>query len=420
MLFSKQTPAAGGDAFAQFDAAWCYNGNGYIFNDTGTSLDVRIGDSGSVQTVAAGKTLPIALVFSMAELYVRRTDQSPTQVTVEATVGLNAGAADGGGGGTSGPVAAADITDAGTAGIAVLQAVTPAQVRAAAGFGGTVTVAALNAAGADARSAMYYCSDCLTVNGPGSLVAWCGRTLSWRTMDDCLLATTSFTAWVSDFVANSNSGELRGTNGALFRVFETAPGGGFTGVNSATSQITVNRPMLYRRLITGTNANGYVRALGTTVATVGVTGVRAFSSLNSFIPNTTAGVTMRVGLSGIVTPTNALHSLEYSLCMDKGNVLGGLNSSLSVNYLGCIRESSVNLSGSGDTSIAVSTEATADLLVVCDLDAVKLIVGGVEAATGVRTAPSPLYPFAVWSSDGTSTTSATADIRNFCCGYLLP
>lgn len=135
MLFSKQTPAAGGDAFAQFDAAWCYNGNGYIFNDTGTSLDVRIGDSGSVQTVAAGKTLPIALVFSMAELYVRRTDQSPTQVTVEATVGLNAGAADGGGGGTSGPVAAADITDAGTSGRAVLQAETQAEARAAAGVG---------------------------------------------------------------------------------------------------------------------------------------------------------------------------------------------------------------------------------------------------------------------------------------------
>ena len=95
MLFSKQTPAAGGDAFAQFDAAWCYDGNGYILNDTGTSLDVRIGASGSVQTLASGATLPIKLVFSMAELYVRRTDQSTTQVTVEAQVGT--GSAGGGG-----------------------------------------------------------------------------------------------------------------------------------------------------------------------------------------------------------------------------------------------------------------------------------------------------------------------------------
>lgn len=99
MLFSKQTPAAGGTAFAQFDAAWCYDGNGYILNDTGTSLDVRIGASGSVQTLASGATLPIKLVFSMAELYVRRTDQSTTQVTVEAQVGTgNAG------GGTSAEV----------------------------------------------------------------------------------------------------------------------------------------------------------------------------------------------------------------------------------------------------------------------------------------------------------------------------
>ena len=109
MLFSKQTPAAGGTAFAQFDAAWCYDGNGYILNDTGTSLDVRIGASGSVQTLASGATLPIKLTWSMAELYVRRTDQSTTQVTVEATVGT------GGGGGGSAPemgAIAAAITDA--------------------------------------------------------------------------------------------------------------------------------------------------------------------------------------------------------------------------------------------------------------------------------------------------------------------
>ena len=99
MLFSKQTPAAGGTAFAQFDAAWCYDGNGYIFHDTGTSLDVRLGDSGSVQTLASGATLPIKLVFSMAELYVRRTDQSTTQVTVEAQVGTGSA-----GGGTSAEV----------------------------------------------------------------------------------------------------------------------------------------------------------------------------------------------------------------------------------------------------------------------------------------------------------------------------
>ena len=105
MLFSKQTPAAGGTAFAQFDAAWCYDGNGYILNDTGTSLDVRIGADGSIQTLAAGGTLPIKLVYSLAELYVRRTDQSTTQVTVEAQVGT--GSAEGGTSAEVGVIAAA-------------------------------------------------------------------------------------------------------------------------------------------------------------------------------------------------------------------------------------------------------------------------------------------------------------------------
>ena len=110
MLFSVQTPAAGGTAFAQFDAAWCYDGNGCILNDTGTSLDVRIGASGSVQTLAASALLPIKLVYSMDELYVRRTDQSATQVTVEAQIGT--GSAGGGGSTADMAVIAAAVTAA--------------------------------------------------------------------------------------------------------------------------------------------------------------------------------------------------------------------------------------------------------------------------------------------------------------------
>ena len=317
---------------------------------------------------------------------------------------------------------AAHNADAGAHGMSasgrVVLTGTPAQARAAIGFGGTVTVAQLNAAGADARSALYYCSDCLTVNGPGSLVAWCWRTLTWRTLDDWLLATTDFTAWASDFVANSNSSELRGTNGALFRVFDNAPGGGFTGINSATSQIT-NRSMLYRRLVTGTNPNGYIRTMGVPIANVAVSKVRVFAGLNKSVPLTTSGVTMRVGVTTAERPTYALPAAEYSLCMDAGNVLGGLNAGLAANYLGCIREGSVNLSGSGATSVAVSTTSPIDLMVVCDLDSVKLYVGGVVVAAGTRTVETILYPFAIWANDGTSTTSANADLRNFCCGYLL-
>lgn len=65
---------------------------------------------------------------------------------------------------------------------------TPAQGRTALGFGGTVTVAELNAAGADARSAMYYCSDCLTPEGVGAPVVWSGT--KWLTTCSGIPATT--------------------------------------------------------------------------------------------------------------------------------------------------------------------------------------------------------------------------------------
>lgn len=423
MLFSKQTPAAGGDAFAQFDAAWCYNGNGYIFNDTGTSIDVRIGDSGSVQTVAAGKTLPIALVFSMAELYVRRTDQSPTQVTVEATVGLNAGAEDGGGGGTSGPVAAADITDAGTAGIAVLQAETAAQVRAASGFGGTVTVAQLNAAGADARSAMYYCSDCLTVNGPGSLVAWCGRTSTWRTLDDCLLATTDFSAWCHDYLVNSNSSELRGSKGALLRAFDTTQGISFSTVNGATTAplSTYAQPYPHRRYGTSTNANGYGRAIGVSIGGIAPGTMRVFSGVRRFLPAAITGVTARVGLTTLATPTNALTTNEDSLCIDAGNVLGAINAGMTQNYCACIRVGNVNQAGSGATTMAASTGTPHDLMVIRDLGATSMFVNGGVVASGTGYGGTAiLYPFFIVANDGISTTSVSFDLENFAFGYLLP
>ena len=318
----------------------------------------------------------------------------------------------------TGSVAAADITDASASGRTVLTG-TPAQAREAIGFGGTVTVAQLNAAGADARSAMYYCSDCLTVNGPGSLVAWCSRTSTWRTLDDCLLATTSFAAWVSDFVANSNSGELRGVKGALFRVFENAPGGTFSVQSGAASAITGLEPPMYRRSTTGTTATAYARALGVTLGSVAPGSVEMFAAANGFRPGTTAGVTARLGLSASPSPNASLGAAEFSLCLDAGNVLG-YNAGLSTNYLSLIREGGVNLAGTGATAAESSTAADTDLLVISDNGAVAAYVGGVSVATGTRSATSAMYPFLIWANDGTSTTSAASLLRSFCCGYLLP
>ena len=79
-------------------------------------------------------------------------------------------------------------TDAGTAGRAVLQAGTPAQVRAAAGLGGSYTVAQLAAFSEAERPALAFCTNCLTTSGVGSLVYWSGT--AWFTCADGFVATT--------------------------------------------------------------------------------------------------------------------------------------------------------------------------------------------------------------------------------------
>lgn len=421
MLISVQTPAAGGTAYAQFAAQWCQNGNGYLLNDTGTSLDVKIGSAASPITVANGKGIPFKLVYNCNELFVRRTDQATAQVTVEAQVGIEEVPSDGGG--TSGPVAAADITDAGTAGIAAIQSATPAALRTAAGFGGTVTVAQLNAAGADARSAMYYCSDCLTVNGPGSLVAWCGRTLTWRTLDDCLLATTDFSAWCNDYLVNSNSSELRGSKGALLRAFDTTQGISFTAANGATAapMSTSAQPYLHRRFTTNTNANGYGRAAGVSIGGINPGTMRVFSGVRRFLPGAITGVTVRVGISQASGPINALTANEDSLCIDAGNVLGAINAGMTQNYCACIRVGNVNQAGSGATTAAASTGTPHDLMVIRDLGATSMFVNGGVVASGTGYGGTAvLYPFFITANDGISTTAVTFAFENFAFGYLLP
>lgn len=314
-------------------------------------------------------------------------------------------------------------TDAGTAGIAVLRAETAAEGRQALGFGGTVTVAQLNAAGADARSAMYYCSDCLTVNGPGSLVAWCGRTSTWRTLDDCLLATTDFVAWANDYMVNSNSSEIRGSKGGMFRAFDTTQGIGFSVANSATQGTlsSSTHPYPHKRFATNTNANGYGKAGAVSIGGIASNSIRAFSGIRRNLTSAVSGITMRVGITTNPAVTNAITTYEDSLCIDAGNVLGAINAGLSTNYCACIRVNSVNQTGSGATSAETSTSALADLLVVRDLGAVSMYVDGTIVASGTgHSLSSVLYPFMVFSNDGTSVTSAYADFEGFVFGYYLP
>lgn len=80
-LIQVSTSATNGAAFVPF--AGNRAGNGSITNDTGVSLDLRLSPSGPVTVIAAGLRFPFNLVWSTAEVEVRRTDQVATAVTVE-------------------------------------------------------------------------------------------------------------------------------------------------------------------------------------------------------------------------------------------------------------------------------------------------------------------------------------------------
>ena len=322
-------------------------------------------------------------------------------------------------------------TDAGTAGKAVLTAETQAQVRAAAGFGGTVTVAQLNAAGADARSAMYYCSDCLTVNGPGSLVAWCGRTSTWRTLDDCLLATTDFPAWCNDFIKNSNSTSLAGSKGMLLALSDTTPSSAFSALNGGESIVQspaswLPRKGFLRQSQTKTNATGGTRQYSISQFSVASQGAHVFCGAKQLTVSLNTGVIFRLGLGSAIPNNSALQATEETLCLDSGNALGGLNPGLATNWLACVRSGSVNLAGSGATTAtpALHTGTPQDLSVIrLSGGATKMCVNGAEVASGSGASDasrSSVFPLCTFFNDGTSTANATMANTLFCYGYLLP
>lgn len=399
-------------------ATGAVTGSNLSGTNTGDQTSVA-GNAGTATALQTARTINGVSFDGTANITVPAAAGTLTGSTLAS--GVTASSLTSAAGGTFGTAA---FTDAGTAGKAVLTAETQAQVRAAAGFGGTVTVAQLNAAGADARSAMYYCSDCLTVNGPGSLVAWCGRTQTWRTLDDCLLATTDFAGWANDFILNSNAGEIRGIKGGLWAALEIGISVTVAEAVGAGSVAEVRwNPIisgLSRALVTGSSsATAYARQYSTSYQR-SATGIKMFAGIRAgYLTSIDSGFTVRLGFSQ--SPTDILQGEEDSLCYDVGNVLGALNPSNLQKWLVCIRTGSVNQSGSGPTGVSPVVNTPANLLVVRQSAAVTMYHNGVLLGGGTGGSSSQiLNPFCVIANDGTATTSVAIRQLAFCTGFLLP
>lgn len=397
-------------------------------NTSDVSIEYIVSGGGAVE-LAAGASAVVDVAALTSEISVRRTDLSTTPVNVMLEFGLDPDEAyvfaveNATGGLTS--VASSDITDAGTAGIAAIQSATPAALRTAAGFGGTVTVAQLNAAGADARSAMFYCSDCLTVNGPGSLVAWCGRTQTWRTLDDCLLATTDFAEWVNDFIKNSNSSELVGSKAAMF--CRTSAGAGADQISGSGGSWRQYPSAIAQRYsimaLTNTAATNYARfySQGIAFAQSPQAKPMVFSGVRGLtLGSIGTGFSVRLGIGA--APNASLSAAENSVVYDKGNVLGGLNAGGESAWLGCIRSGSVNLAGSGSLGVGPTLDTEEDLCVIRNGDSVSIYRNGVAVGSGTANAYDiqTMSPFFIIANDGTSVMSQRAIMRGFCLGYYMP
>lgn len=80
MSSSKQITASGTD-FIYFDADLA--GSGFIYNDTGTAIDITRDGGDTFTSLADGDQLTFGIVWSTREIGVRRTDLGATEVTVE-------------------------------------------------------------------------------------------------------------------------------------------------------------------------------------------------------------------------------------------------------------------------------------------------------------------------------------------------
>ena len=396
MLFSVQTPAAGGTAFAQFAAAWCYDGNGYILNDTGTSLDVRIGASGSVITLAASALLPIKLVNSMAELYVRRTDQSTTQVTVEAQVGTGSA-----GGGTT-PVQAGVIAAA----TAAASTAAHDAVATAHGFG-VYTVAQLNAfTSANRPIGCVYCSDCLTPEGVGSPVVWSGT--KWVVSANGGAATTT----LYDFYkALRETGRNLVAEAVTFRNQAALPfGEGVTksGTGAGTSPQYDYETEAWS---TGTTSAGFVSdaafAAYATLSGSGQmrTGTSIYCSERVFFSALSTASDEYNYRRGLIGTGTTLAAAEVAFVYDRGNTLGVGNSGNSGNWIALTRRGSVNTATILDAGPAIS-QATAQLLeIVYEVGVVNFYINGAIKASHQTNIPTGVYTQARSIINKTSYTS---------------
>jgi len=282
------------------------------------------------------------------------------------------------------------------------------------GFG-VYTVAQIEAFTAANRPTVpVNCSDCLSFapGGAGGLVHWSPTLSSWRLVMGNTIATTDWAKFCLDALTNAPQGSLQGGKISILksRLGTADLGAVQSGGTGVAATLSTNNPSMPRVFTTGTTSTGFAKVFfsrpigylsSSTKSAVGVSAAWFSSGM--------AGAHLMLGLSA-TAPLSTRQTLPtdfYGLALDPGNILGALNAGLSANWLAACRENSVNLTGTGATTVATAaTEGNAQsALVVLDGFTLKLYIDGVLVCTATAATPAALHLWMQITNDGTATGS---------------
>lgn len=228
------------------------------------------------------------------------------------------------------------------------------------------------------------------------------------------MATTSWTEYCLDSLTYG----ISRVQGAKLSCERTFLEGGNVGTLSysgtgAVADITFGNGFAFRRFLTGTTATGYAKTAYTQRIARLASGYRfAIGLVGVSLLDNLTGAFLLFGVSP-TAPTASRQTLPayfIGFALDPGNAAGALNAGLSTNWLTVNRENSVNLTGTGATSIApeLYTGSPQNLLIVSDGPTLYLYINSTLVQTMTAATNNSAYIWLQLTNNGTATTAKTS------------
>jgi hypothetical protein len=276
----------------------------------------------------------------------------------------------------------------------------------------TYTVATLPTGAQAAAERIAYCSDCITLNGPGSVVFWDAIEGIWRTMERAQASTDHLTFWRSCLAVGLVARGGKGISQSIMNgqgINALSMGAGLTAAMGAGLHM----------LHTSTSATG-----GSETRTEGIPAraslASAYGRAKIYVENLSTAVeefSVRVEFGGT---GSAFGGDSYMLVCDRGNTTGSGNAHKMV---GLARSASVNtVAGSSSLDIATGPSTATECEILILPDRVRFYVNGMQIGSDITTGmPSGgTFHFHTVILKSAGTTQRTLIQQGLFYGYILP